>query len=138
MRDLEYLSAVPFGAEVTEPSPEPLPTKMPHTDAVVVLTTVANADEAERLVRGLLERRLIACGTLLPGARSLYRWEGKIADEQEVVVLLKTRSAVLHAIESAFAELHPYKVPELLALEVQWGLEKYVTWINDETSLSLR
>jgi periplasmic divalent cation tolerance protein len=116
----------------------PFNEKMPHTDAVVVLTTVASADEAEKLVRVLLERRLIACGTLLPGARSFYRWEGKIADEQEVVVLLKTRSAVLHAIETAFAELHPYKVPELLALEVQWGLEKYVTWINDETSLSLR
>lgn len=111
---------------------------MPHTDAVVVLTTVASAEEAEKLVRTLLDRRLIACGSLLPGARSFYRWEGKIADEHEVVVLLKTRSAVLHAIESAFAELHPYKVPELLALEVQWGLEKYVTWINDETSLSLR
>ena len=111
---------------------------MPHTDAVVVLTTVASAEEAEKLVRTLLDRRLIACGTLLPGARSFYRWEGKIADEQEVVVLLKTRSAVLHAIESAFVELHPYKVPELLALEVQWGLEKYLTWINDETSLSLR
>lgn len=110
---------------------------MPHTDAVVVLTTVASSDEAERLVRALLERRLIACGTLLPGARSFYRWEGKVADEQEVVVMLKTRSAVLHAIETAFGELHPYKVPELLALEVQWGLGKYVNWINDETSLSL-
>jgi periplasmic divalent cation tolerance protein len=110
---------------------------MPHTDAVVLLTTVANAGEGETLIRALLDRRLVACGTLLPGARSIYRWEGKIADEQEVVVLLKTRSAVLHAIEKAFAELHPYKVPELLALDVRWGLEKYVGWINDETSMSL-
>jgi periplasmic divalent cation tolerance protein len=110
---------------------------MPHTDAVVVLTTVANTQEAETLIRALLERRLIACGTMLPGARSLYRWEGKVADEQEIVVLLKTRSAVLHAVERTFLELHPYKVPELLALEVQYGLEKYVNWINDETSLAL-
>jgi periplasmic divalent cation tolerance protein len=110
---------------------------MPHTDAVVVLTTVASAEEGEKLVRALLERRLIACGTMLPGARSLYRWEGKVADEQEIVLLLKTRSAVLNAVERAFAELHPYKVPELLALEVQYGLEKYVNWINDETSLAL-
>ncbi len=110
---------------------------MPHTDAVVVLTTVATADEGAALVRALLERRLIACGSLLPGSRSLYRWEGKIADEQETVVLMKTRSAVLHAIEKAFAELHPYKVPELLALEVRWGLERYVNWINDETSMAL-
>lgn len=110
---------------------------MPHTDAVVVLTTLANADEAARFVRALLDRRLIACGTMLPGARSMYRWEGKVADETEVVVLLKTRSAVLHALERAFLELHPYKVPELLALAVTTGLEKYVGWINDETSLAL-
>jgi periplasmic divalent cation tolerance protein len=110
---------------------------MPHTDAVVVMTTLATEDEGVTLVRALLERRLIAAGTLLPGARSLYRWEGRVADEQEVVVLLKTRSAVLHAVEQAFAELHPYRVPELLALEVRWGLDKYLGWINDETSPSL-
>ena len=77
---------------------------MPHTDAVVILTTVSTPEEGERLVRALLERRLIACGSLLPGSRSLYRWEGKIADEQETVILMKTRSAVLHAVEKAFAE----------------------------------
>lgn len=110
---------------------------MAQTDAIVVMTTVASADEAVTLVRSLLDRRLVACGTLLPGARSLYRWEGKIADEQEVVVLLKTRSARLEALEVAFAELHPYKVPELLALPVRAGLEKYLAWISAETALAL-
>lgn len=110
---------------------------MPHSDAVVVLTTVASNEEAVQLVRGLLERRLIACGTILPGARSLYRWEGKIADEQEVVVLLKTRSARVRSLQSAFDTLHPYKVPELLALPVTAGLERYLAWIGVETSLAL-
>lgn len=110
---------------------------MPHTDAIVVLTTVSSEDEAVRLVRALLERRLVACGTLMPGARSLYRWEGKIADEKEILVLLKTRSARLAALQEAFTELHPYKVPELLAMSVDTGLEKYIEWINTETSLSL-
>ena len=110
---------------------------MPHTDAITVLTTVATADEAVALVRALLERRLIACGTLLPGARSLYRWEGRIADEQEVLVVLKTRSARLDSLRTAFAELHPYKVPELLALPVSAGTEKYLAWINRETTLAL-
>src|SRR5688572_18894183 len=110
---------------------------MPHTDATVVLTTVANDDEAVKLVRTLLERRLIACGTLLPGARSLYRWQGKIADEKETVILLKTRSARVEALQEAFTELHPYKVPELLVLSVDTGLGKYIDWINEETSLSL-
>ena len=110
---------------------------MPHTDAIVVLTTVASDEEAVRFVRELLERRLIACGTLFAGSRSLYRWQGQIADETEVVVLLKTRSARLDSLRTAFTELHPYKVPELLALPVEAGLEKYLDWINGETTLAL-
>ncbi len=110
---------------------------MPDTDAVVVMTTVATPDEAVALVRALLDRRLVACGTVLPGARSLYRWGGKVADEAEVVVLLKTRAARVEALEGAFGELHPYKVPELLALPVCGGLRKYLDWIDGETVLSL-
>jgi periplasmic divalent cation tolerance protein len=110
---------------------------MPHTDAIIVLTTVASEDEAIRLVRTLLDRRLVACGTLLPGARSLYRWQGKVADEREVIVMLKTRSARLESLQNAFGDLHPYKVPELLALPVSAGLEKYLEWINTETTLAL-
>lgn len=110
---------------------------MPHTDAMVVLTTLASPEEAHQFVRTLLERRLIACGTLLPGAKSLYRWQGKIAEEQEVVVLLKTRAARLETLRDAFTELHPYKVPELLALPVEAGLEQYLQWINGETTLAL-
>jgi len=117
---------------------KPLPSiKMAHTDALIVLTTVASTDEAVKLIRTLLDRRLIACGTVFPGARSLYRWNGKVADEQEVVVLLKTRSARLDLIESAFGELHPYKLPELLALPVSGGLARYLEWLNDETTLAL-
>ncbi|MDB4905659.1 MAG: CutA1 divalent ion tolerance protein [Gemmatimonadetes bacterium] len=110
---------------------------MPHTDAIVVLTTVASDEEAAKLVRALLERRLIACGTMFPGARSMYRWQGKIADEKEVVIMLKTRSARLDSLRSAFAELHPYKVPELLAMPVAAGLDKYLDWISGETTLAL-
>jgi periplasmic divalent cation tolerance protein len=104
---------------------------------MVVMTTVASADEAVMLIRTLLERRLIACGQIVPGVRSLYRWNGKIADESEVIVYLKTRAARLDSLEVAFSELHPYKVPELLALPVTAGLAKYLTWINAETSLAL-
>lgn len=110
---------------------------MPHTDAITVLTTLASEDEAVAFIRALLDRRLIACGTILPGARSLYRWEGKVADERETVVILKTRSARLESLQVAFGELHPYKVPELLALPVSAGNEKYLAWINTETSLAL-
>ena len=110
---------------------------MPHTDALIVLTTLASEEEALRLIRALLNRRVVACGTVLAGGRSLYRWQGKIADEREAVVLLKTRSARLEALKDAFAELHPYKVPELLAIPVEAGLDRYLEWINAETTLAV-
>lgn len=112
-------------------------TRMNQHDAVVVLTTVASDDEAATLVRALLDRRLIACGTLLPGARSLYRWDRGIADEREVVIILKTRRGQVGPLKHAFAELHPYKLPELVALDVADGLEKYLNWISSETLLAL-
>lgn len=104
---------------------------------MVVMTTVASVDEAVSLIKTLLERRLIACGQIVPGVRSLYRWNGKIADEAEVIVYLKTRAARMDSLEVAFAELHPYKVPELLALPVTAGLSRYLSWITAETSLAL-
>jgi periplasmic divalent cation tolerance protein len=110
---------------------------MQSSDAIVVMTTLASEAEAVTLVKALLERRLIACGTIIPAARSLYRWDGKIADETEVLVMLKTRSARIEALEMAFDELHPYKVPELLALPVTAGNAKYLNWIGAETVLGI-
>jgi periplasmic divalent cation tolerance protein len=111
---------------------EPAITNAPST--VVVLTTVASDEQAVALVRALLDRGLVACGTVLPGARSLYRWEGKLADEREAVVLLKTTRARVSALEAAFAELHPYTTPELLAVGVAAGLARYVAWVEGATS----
>lgn len=102
------------------------------SEAVVVLTTLGTEDEAAAFVRALLDRRLIACGTLLPAARSLYRWEDRVADEREAVVLLKTTRARLAELEAAFGELHPYRVPELLALPVAQGLAAYLGWLQGE------
>ena len=99
-------------------------------DALVVLTTVANADEAVVLVRALLDRRLIACGTLLGTARSLYRWEGKVADESEVIVLAQDARGRLRRLTAAFDELHPYKVPESWHSPVVAGSDKYLGWIR--------
>jgi periplasmic divalent cation tolerance protein len=111
----------------------PEPAALIDTPAtVVVLTTVASEEDAVALVRALLDRRVVACGTVLPGARSLYRWEGKVADEREAVVLLKTTPARVADLEAAFAELHPYAVPELLALPVAAGLARYVGWVAAE------
>jgi len=110
---------------------------MAHIDAVLIMTTLGNEEDAVTFIKSLLERRLIACGTVTPNVRSIYRWENKVADEREVLVVLKTRSATLDALEQAFEELHPYKLPELLVVPVAAGTPKYLEWIAGETGLGL-
>ena len=100
--------------------------------ALVVITTLGSDAEARALVTALLEARLIACGTLLAGARSIYRWEGRITDESEVVVLLKTHASKWKDLCAAIERQHPYKVPELLALPTTLGLERYLSWLASE------
>jgi periplasmic divalent cation tolerance protein len=110
-----------------------MPLPLDPTDVVLAITTVASPDDATRLVRALLAERLVACGTLLPGARSLYHWEGEVTDEAEVVILLKTTAQCLDALGDAFTDLHPYEVPELLVFPSQAGLPAYLGWVRDET-----
>jgi periplasmic divalent cation tolerance protein len=102
--------------------------------ALVAITTLGSDADARALVSALLEARLIACGTLLPGARSIYRWEGRIREEPEVVVLLKTEAARWPALQEAVTRHHPYQVPELLALPVTHGLEPYLSWLASEVA----
>jgi periplasmic divalent cation tolerance protein len=99
---------------------------------LVVLTTFADAEDARRVIRELLDRRLIACGTLLPAARSVYRWKGEVTETPEVVVLLKTDGARWDDLTAAVREHHPYEIPELLALPVDRGLEGYLAWMASE------
>jgi len=103
--------------------------------ALVVLTTLNKEDDARRLVRGLLEARLIACGTVLPGARSIYRWKGEVTEEDEMVVILKTDASKWDALATRVREDHPYRVPELLALPVTRGLDAYLRWLGAEVEV---
>jgi periplasmic divalent cation tolerance protein len=104
---------------------------MPQT-ALVVLTTLGSEGDARALITALVAARLVACGTLLPGARSIYRWEGRMTEEAEVVVLLKTDASRWEALCAAVQERHPYQVPELLALPVERGLDRYLSWLTSE------
>jgi periplasmic divalent cation tolerance protein len=100
------------------------------TEALIAFTSFANEEDAARVARVLVEERLVACANLLPGARSLYRWEGKIQDEREVVVLLKTRKQDWAALLSRLHDLHPYETPELIAVRVAAGAPKYMAWLE--------
>ena len=102
---------------------------------LVVLTTVGGDEEARELIRGLVEDRVVACGTMV-GAASIFRWEGVVTEEPETLVLLKTRSDRWRDLEAAVKRRHPYDVPELLALPVVAGLEAYLNWVHGETSVS--
>jgi periplasmic divalent cation tolerance protein len=100
------------------------------TEMLLVFTTFANEEDAARVVRTLVEERLIACGNLLPGARSLYRWQGRIADEREVVALLKTRARNWNALVTRLHQLHPYETPECVAARVAECAPKYLAWLE--------
>lgn len=105
---------------------------MPHP--LVVLTTLGSADEARALVRALVDARLVACGTIVPGAASIYRWKGEVKEDSEVVVLLKTEAARWDALAALVRERHPYEVPELLALPADRGLDAYLHWLAAEVA----
>ncbi len=100
------------------------------TEMLLVFTTFASEEDAARVVRALIEERLIACGNLLPGARSLYRWKGAIEDAREVMVLMKTRKQDWSALLSRLHELHPYETPECIAVRVAAGAPRYMEWLE--------
>lgn len=104
------------------------------TEYLIAFTTFAREDDAARVVRALVDERLIACGNLLRGARSIYRWNEGVQDEAEVVVVMKTRKQDWAALLSRLHELHPYGVPELLAVRVAAGAPKYLAWLDDALS----
>jgi periplasmic divalent cation tolerance protein len=101
------------------------------TEMLLVFSTFATEADAARVVRALVEERLIACGSLLPLTRSLYRWKGGVADEREVVTILKTRRQDWPALLSRLHELHPFEIPECVAVRLAAGSPKYLAWLEE-------
>ncbi|MFT3922804.1 MAG: divalent-cation tolerance protein CutA [Myxococcales bacterium] len=103
------------------------------THTRVVLSTVPNEQIGERIARALLEENLVACVNMVPGIRSLYRWQGSIQDDQEYLLVIKTRSDRYEKVEQRLRELHPYEVCEVLAFDVAAGSKSYLDWVLAET-----
>jgi len=97
---------------------------------LLVFSTFANEGDAARVAQTLVEERLIACANILPGARSIYRWEGKVADTREAVMLMKTRKQDWTALLSRLHDLHPYDVPECIAVRIAAGAHRYMAWLD--------
>lgn len=92
-----------------------------------------DADTARRIATALVSERLAACVNLLPGMRSIYRWQGRIEDAEEVQLQIKTTRTRLDALQRRLAALHPYAVPELIAVEAAGGLPAYLDWVATES-----
>ena len=98
------------------------------SDCAVALCT-APQSEAAALARSLVEERLCACVSVLPGVRSFFRWEGVVQEADEVLLVIKTKSSALAALEDRLVALHPYDVPEFVAFDVAAGLPSYLNWV---------
>ena len=100
-----------------------------NIQARIVLTTESTLDEANKLGRALVEERLVACATLLPVVQSIYWWDDQIQSAPETMVLLKTSTEKLEALEKRLRELHSYRVPEFLVVPVEHGSASYMDWM---------
>ncbi len=97
---------------------------------IVVFVTASKQEEAEKIARTLLEKKLAACCNIIGGVRSLYWWQGKIADDNEVLLVIKSRADMFNEIKGTVVALHSYTVPEIIALPVAAGSEPYLNWID--------
>ncbi len=101
--------------------------------AIVVYVSVGSEKESLTIARTLVEEKLAACVNLFSSIRSIYRWEGKICDEPECYLIIKTRQGLFQALKERIKALHSYSVPEIIALPVVEGLDSYLEWIHTET-----
>jgi periplasmic divalent cation tolerance protein len=101
------------------------------TNKRLVLTTTASLEEARKVARALLESRLTACVNIIPKIESVYRWEGKVEEAQEYLLLIKTTAEAFPAVQEKILELHSYDVPECIAISVDEGSEAYLKWIDE-------
>lgn len=101
---------------------------------VVAFSTVAKAEDADRLASALVESRLAACVNVVSGVVSTYRWKGRVERDEERLLVIKTRRDRLPALKAELVRLHPYEVPELIVLEVEDGLAPYLAWLDDSVT----
>ena len=99
----------------------------------VVLISTPGAEAGRQLARALVEERLAACGSVVPAVTSVYRWQGAVEEEEEALLVLKTAADRVEALTRRTRELHPYEVPEILALPVSGGNPGYLEWVIEET-----
>ena len=102
-------------------------------EEIVVFITASDEDEASKIAKALVEARLAGCVNIIKDIRSIYSWQGKIEDEKEVLIVIKTQKILFYPLMERVKELHSYKVPEIIALPIIEGSEDYLKWLKDVT-----
>ncbi len=99
----------------------------------MVLITAPNEEEAVKIAKTLVEEKLAGCINIIKDIRSIYSWQGKIEDEPEVLMIVKTRSELFEELEKRVKSLHSYSVPEIIGLKIKKGSESYLSWLSEVT-----
>lgn len=100
---------------------------------IIVFITASREEEAAKIARALVEARLAGCVNIVRNIRSIYRWQGKVEDEKEVLMIAKSRKGLFNALEKKVKELHSYAVPEIIAMPTVEGSADYLNWLKDVT-----
>ncbi|MFV1975263.1 MAG: divalent-cation tolerance protein CutA [Candidatus Scalindua sp.] len=100
---------------------------------IIIYITTASVNEAKKIGRALVEEKLAACSNIISPIRSIYSWQGKICDDKEALMILKTRKQLFKQIVKRVEKLHSYDVPEIIAMPIIEGSSKYLSWLNEET-----
>ena len=101
------------------------------TDKIVILVTAASLEECKKIARHLVENRLAACVNISQPVRSVYRWEGQIADEEEFLMLIKSTRELFPELKSEISRIHSYHTPEIICIPVVDGSRNYLQWVSD-------
>lgn len=100
---------------------------------MVVFVTVPNEDEAVKIAKTLVEEKIAGCVNILRGIRSIYSWQGKIEDDSELLMVIKTKATLFKELEKRVKELHSYTVPEIIGIEINEGFKGYLDWLSEVT-----
>jgi periplasmic divalent cation tolerance protein len=104
------------------------------SDELIIFVTAPNEDEARRIAETVVEERLAACVNIINGVESIYRWQGEVARDRELLLIIKTTSGCYGALERRVKELHSYTTPEVIAFRIERGSASYLDWIRDSTT----
>jgi periplasmic divalent cation tolerance protein len=106
---------------------------MADSSVNIVYTTVGSEEEAVLIARTVVEEKLAACANIIPSIRSIYRWQGKVEDESESLIFIKTRSDSVEALIARIKELHTYDVPDIIAIPIEKGYQPYLDWVVENS-----